>query len=72
AESIRIIRTAIDNGITFLDNCWDYHDGRSDVRMGEGTARRLPRQSIPDDQDRRSQPEDCDAPDRSIAPEARD
>jgi hypothetical protein len=24
AESIRIVRTAIDGGITFLDNCWDY------------------------------------------------
>lgn len=33
-ESIRIIRTAIDNGITFLDNCWDYNDGLSEVRMG--------------------------------------
>jgi predicted aldo/keto reductase-like oxidoreductase len=35
AESIRIIRTAIDNGVTFLDNCWDYHDGQSEVRMGK-------------------------------------
>ncbi len=34
-ESIRIIRTAIDNGITFLDNCWDYNEGRSEVRMGK-------------------------------------
>jgi predicted aldo/keto reductase-like oxidoreductase len=34
AESIRIIRTAIDRGITFMDNCWDYHDGDSEVRMG--------------------------------------
>ena len=33
-ESIRIIRTAIDSGITFLDNCWDYHDGLSEIRMG--------------------------------------
>jgi predicted aldo/keto reductase-like oxidoreductase len=33
-ESIRIIRTAIDHGITFLDNCWDYHDGESERRMG--------------------------------------
>jgi aryl-alcohol dehydrogenase-like predicted oxidoreductase len=35
AGSIRIIRTAIDNGITFLDNCWDYNDGLSEVRMGK-------------------------------------
>jgi predicted aldo/keto reductase-like oxidoreductase len=33
-ESIRIIRTAIDRGITFMDNCWDYHDGGSERRMG--------------------------------------
>lgn len=34
-DSIRIIRTAIDAGINFLDNCWDYHDGVSEVRMGK-------------------------------------
>ena len=34
-ESIRIIRTAVDNGINFLDNCWDYNDGESEVRMGK-------------------------------------
>jgi len=34
-ESIRIIRTALDSGINFLDNCWDYHDGLSEVRMGK-------------------------------------
>jgi aryl-alcohol dehydrogenase-like predicted oxidoreductase len=33
-ESIRIIRTALDSGISFLDNCWDYNDGKSEVRMG--------------------------------------
>ena len=32
---IRIIRTAIDRGITFMDNCWDYHDGGSEIRMGK-------------------------------------
>jgi aryl-alcohol dehydrogenase-like predicted oxidoreductase len=35
AESIKIIRGAIDAGITFMDNCWDYHDGGSEVRMGK-------------------------------------
>src|SRR5687767_10603215 len=35
AESIRIIRSAIDRGITFMDNCWDYNDGASEVRMGK-------------------------------------
>src|SRR2546421_97937 len=34
-ESIKIIRTAIDRGINFLDNCWDYHDGGSEIRMGK-------------------------------------
>src|SRR5436305_12714148 len=34
-ESITIIRAAIDGGITFMDNCWDYHDGGSEVRMGK-------------------------------------
>jgi aryl-alcohol dehydrogenase-like predicted oxidoreductase len=33
--SVRIVRTAIDNGINFLDNCWDYNDGASEVRMGK-------------------------------------
>jgi aryl-alcohol dehydrogenase-like predicted oxidoreductase len=34
-ESIRLIRSALDRGITFLDNCWDYNDGLSEVRMGQ-------------------------------------
>jgi aryl-alcohol dehydrogenase-like predicted oxidoreductase len=34
-EAIRIIRTAIDRGMTFLDNCWDYHNGESELRMGK-------------------------------------
>jgi predicted aldo/keto reductase-like oxidoreductase len=33
--SIRIIRTAIDRGINFLDNSWDYNEGVSEVRMGK-------------------------------------
>ena len=35
AEAIRIVRAAVDAGINFLDNCWDYNDGRSEVRMGK-------------------------------------
>jgi predicted aldo/keto reductase-like oxidoreductase len=35
AEGIKIIRSAIDRGVTFLDNCWDYHDGESEKRMGK-------------------------------------
>jgi aryl-alcohol dehydrogenase-like predicted oxidoreductase len=34
-EGIRIVRTAIDNGITFMDNCWDYHNGKSEIVMGK-------------------------------------
>jgi predicted aldo/keto reductase-like oxidoreductase len=34
-ESIRIIRTGIDEGINFLDNCWDYNGGESEIRMGK-------------------------------------
>ncbi len=34
-DSIRIIRTAIDSGINFMDNCWDYNDGTSEIRMGK-------------------------------------
>ena len=34
-QSTRIIRTALDAGVNFLDNCWDYHDGDSELRMGE-------------------------------------
>ena len=33
--SIRIIRTALDNGINFMDNCWDYNEGASEIRMGK-------------------------------------
>ncbi len=34
-ESIRIVRSAVDQGVTFLDNCWDYNDGQSEIRMGK-------------------------------------
>ena len=31
----RLVRTAIDRGITFMDNCWDYNSGESEIRMGK-------------------------------------
>src|SRR4030088_1475503 len=34
-ESLRIIRTALDSGVNFLDNCWDYNEGQSEIRMGK-------------------------------------
>jgi aryl-alcohol dehydrogenase-like predicted oxidoreductase len=33
-ETIRIIRSALDRGLTFLDNSWDYNEGQSELRMG--------------------------------------
>lgn len=33
--AIRIVRTAVDGGLTFLDNSWDYNDGASELRMGK-------------------------------------
>jgi len=34
-ECIRLIRNAVDRGITFMDNSWDYEEGESESRMGE-------------------------------------
>jgi predicted aldo/keto reductase-like oxidoreductase len=34
-DATRLIRTAIDRGINFMDNCWDYHNGESETRMGK-------------------------------------
>src|SRR5260370_30432256 len=34
-DSIQIIRAAIDAGINFMDNSWDYHGGGSEIRMGK-------------------------------------
>ncbi len=38
AETTRIIHAAIDGGITFLDNCWDYSMGEAEERMGAALA----------------------------------
>lgn len=37
-ESNRLIQRAVDEGITFMDNCWDYHDGVAEERMGKALA----------------------------------
>jgi predicted aldo/keto reductase-like oxidoreductase len=34
-DAIRIVHEAMDHGLTFLDNCWDYHQGESERRMGK-------------------------------------
>jgi uncharacterized protein len=33
-QSVALIRRAIDGGVTFMDNCWDYNEGQSEERMG--------------------------------------
>jgi len=33
-EAIRIVHEALDAGINFLDNAWEYHEGESERRMG--------------------------------------
>ena len=37
-DSVQLVRQAVDRGITFMDNCWDYNDGVSEVRMGKALA----------------------------------
>ena len=39
AEAVRIMHAAIDEGLTFFDNAWDYHDGGSEEVMGKALAR---------------------------------
>ncbi len=34
-ESVRMVRTALDHGLNFMDNCWDYNNGKSEERMGK-------------------------------------
>lgn len=42
-EAIRIVHAAIDGGVTFMDNAWDYHDGLSETRMGKALKGRRDR-----------------------------
>jgi aryl-alcohol dehydrogenase-like predicted oxidoreductase len=39
AEAVRIIHEAIDAGVTFMDNAWEYHEGESEKRMGKALAK---------------------------------
>ena len=36
AAAVRLVREAVDGGITFFDNCWEYHRGKSEEWMGQG------------------------------------
>jgi aryl-alcohol dehydrogenase-like predicted oxidoreductase len=46
AEAERIMHAAIDEGVTFFDNAWDYHDGRSEEIMGRALATGGRRQKV--------------------------
>jgi predicted aldo/keto reductase-like oxidoreductase len=37
-EAVRLVQQAVDEGLTFLDNAWEYHDGKSETIMGKGLA----------------------------------
>ena len=43
AEAIRMMHAAIDEGLTFFDNCWDYHDGGAEEVMGRALSGRRSR-----------------------------
>src|ERR671918_1533978 len=43
AEAIRIVHEAIDAGVTFMDNAWEYHEGKSEKRMGKALKGRRDR-----------------------------
>ena len=42
-ETIRLVHEAIDGGVTFLDNAWEYHEGKSEVLMGKAIKDRRAR-----------------------------
>jgi aryl-alcohol dehydrogenase-like predicted oxidoreductase len=42
-EAVRLVHAAIDAGVTFMDNAWEYHDGKSEVRMGKAIKDRRER-----------------------------
>ena len=46
ADSIKLIHSAIDRGITFMDNSWDYNEGQSELRMGKALSQGGYRQKV--------------------------
>jgi aryl-alcohol dehydrogenase-like predicted oxidoreductase len=38
SDAVRVVQTAVDAGVTFMDNAWEYHDGRSEELMGKALA----------------------------------
>jgi uncharacterized protein len=45
-DSIRLIQRAVDEGITFLDNAWDYHNGGAEERMGKAISQGNRREKV--------------------------
>jgi uncharacterized protein len=45
-EAIRIMHACLDEGITFFDNAWDYHDGGSEKIMGEALSQDSKRNKV--------------------------
>ena len=46
ADAIKLIQSAIDRGITFMDNSWDYNEGHSEIRMGKALSQSGYRQKV--------------------------
>ncbi len=44
--AIQLVQSAIDRGITFMDNCWDYNEGLSEIRMGKALREGSRRQKV--------------------------
>jgi aryl-alcohol dehydrogenase-like predicted oxidoreductase len=42
-EAVKLVHAAIEAGVTFLDNAWEYHDGKSEIRMGKAIRDRRDR-----------------------------
>ena len=36
ATAVQLVREAVDGGVSFFDNCWEYHRGKSEDWMGKG------------------------------------
>jgi aryl-alcohol dehydrogenase-like predicted oxidoreductase len=43
ATAVRMVHDAVDGGISFFDNCWEYHRGKSEDWMGKGLKGRRDR-----------------------------
>ena len=71
-ESIQIVRAAIDNGVNFMDNSWDYSGGLSEIRMGKALRDGYREKVFLIVQDRRSQQNDSPEADQRISPPAAD